>query len=60
MENEKKMCHLKTTTMSLAMGALVMTKKGTDEYIYKLTGSPSLYEAYRVSSLFSIHNGLFQ
>ena len=35
------MCQLKTTTMPV--GALGMIKKGTDEHINNIHGSPSLY-----------------
>ena len=40
----EKICHLKTNTMSVIVGALGMIKKGTNKQINKLAGSPSLNE----------------
>ena len=40
----EKMRHLKITTVSLIVGALGMTKKGTDKHIYEIHGRSSFYE----------------
>ena len=38
------MWYLKTTTVPVILGALGMIKKETDKHIYKIPGSPNLYE----------------
>ena len=38
------MWHLKTTTVSVTVGARRMIKKDTDKHINKIPGSPRLYE----------------
>ena len=46
----EKMRHLKTTTMSVIMGALGRIKKGTDNH-NTIHGSPSLYEIQKNDTL---------
>ena len=38
------MCHFKTITVPVIVGALGMIKKGTARDIYKINGGPSQYE----------------
>ena len=42
--NTEKMWLLKSTTVLVIVGALVMIKKETDKYINKIHSSPSLYK----------------
>ena len=42
------MCHFKTTTDSVIVGALCMNKKWTDEYNNKIPGRISVYEIQKI------------
>ena len=44
----EKMWHLKTTTIPVVVGALGLIKKGTNAFIEKIPGSPSLQEVQKV------------
>ena len=37
------------------MGALGMIKKGADKYIYKIPGSPSIYEILKIALCGTAH-----
>jgi len=43
-----KMWHLKTTTIPVVVGALGLIKKGTNAFIEKIPGSPSLQEVQKI------------
>ena len=53
-ENEK-MCHLKTTTLLVMVGALGMIKKGTDKHNNKISCRPSIYEMKMIALCGTAH-----
>ena len=44
----EKMWYLKTKTIPVAVGALGLIKKGTNAFIEKIPGSPSLKEVQKI------------
>ncbi|XP_047480182.1 uncharacterized protein LOC125032840 [Penaeus chinensis] len=44
----EKMWHLKTNTIPVVIGALGLIKKGTNQYVEKIPGDPSLQEIQKI------------
>lgn len=44
----EKMWHLKTKTIPVVVGALGLIKKGTNQFLEKIPGNPSLYEVQKI------------
>ena len=44
----QKMWHLKTTTVPVVVGALGIIKKGTQQFLDKIPGNPSLSEIQKI------------
>ena len=51
----EKLWHMKTVTVPVVIGALGMIKKGTEKYLEKIPGSPSLGEMQKMALTGTAH-----
>ena len=50
-----KMCHLKTTTLSVAVGALSVVATTHSNYVSQIPGAPSLTELQTITVMATAH-----
>ena len=51
----EKLCHMKTLTIAVVIGALGMIKKGTEKHLEKIPGSPNVAETQKIALTGTAH-----